>query len=201
MYYKEGEVTLGVPNDWDLAIDIHSNPQHHGLERTGTVPYMALDLLQYGEGQIRHLYRHDHEATIWIVTWVFLCYKNGKYVGNSHNPRLGRWRTGNYIDCSEAKKAFLLTLAQQEAQEEWKFDWKFVLSLLRDLRNGVLSRDDQREQPHQPVTEEDDPDGVLRAQWATIERTVTAFPEDLGYVLRYKPDFSLKKSASDNISA
>ncbi|KAI0070462.1 hypothetical protein K474DRAFT_1670066, partial [Panus rudis PR-1116 ss-1] len=69
MYRKEGE-------------------EHHALECTGTAPFMALDLLLNRQGQIQHLYRHAHEATIWIATWVFLCYANGRYVGNTHDPDL-----------------------------------------------------------------------------------------------------------------
>ncbi|KAI0075250.1 hypothetical protein K474DRAFT_1557786, partial [Panus rudis PR-1116 ss-1] len=69
MYDEVDGDIIGVPNDWDLAIDEYNDPQHHGLERTGTMPYMALELLENSEGQIRHLYRHDHEATIWIATW------------------------------------------------------------------------------------------------------------------------------------
>ncbi|KAI0070460.1 hypothetical protein K474DRAFT_794887 [Panus rudis PR-1116 ss-1] len=201
MYRKEGEkgdVIIGVLNDWDLAIDLESNPQHHGLERTGTVPYMALDLLKHQHGQIRHLYRHDHEAMIWIATWVILCYANGKYVGNTQDPDLALWRTGSYKECRRLKSDFLLNnLFTQKPQEEWKAEWVIIAALLHDLRLAHILHDRERrkqqknmheEQPYQPTMESNDPDSVLRAQWATIERVVGKRPQALGYVLCYKPD-------------
>ncbi|KAI0077315.1 hypothetical protein K474DRAFT_1661952 [Panus rudis PR-1116 ss-1] len=193
---KEGEVIIGVLNDWDLAIDMQSNPQHHGLERTGTAPFMAqVDLLLNRQGQIQHLYRHDHEATLWIATWVFLCYANGKYVGNTHDP------------CRRLKWDFLGTLARQKPQKEWKAEWVIIAALLRDLRLAHILHDEERmiqqenvheEQPYQPTMESDDPDHVLRQQWATIERVAAKNPE-LGYVLRYKPDFEVERSSGPGV--
>ncbi|KAI0076861.1 hypothetical protein K474DRAFT_1675272 [Panus rudis PR-1116 ss-1] len=204
MYDEVDGDILGVPNDWDFAIDEHNDPQHHGLERTGTVPYMALDLLENSQGQIRHLYRHDHEATIWIATWVVLCYKNGEYVGNSHNERLALWRTGSYADCAVEKFAFLRKLWKQKPQEEWKKEWFIVESLLEQLYQRMNDRNTAESQrrktarrlgiPYQKLVEKDDPNEVLRAQWVVLEDLAAEDP-DVGYVLRYKPDFSVKESA------
>ncbi|KAI0070451.1 hypothetical protein K474DRAFT_1631793 [Panus rudis PR-1116 ss-1] len=206
MYRKEGkkgEVIIGVLNDWDLAIDMQSNPQHHGLERTGTVPYMALDLLVNRQGQIQHLYRHDHEATIWIATWVFLCYANGKYVGNLSNPQLAHWQTGSYQDCANLKSGFLTNhLLTAKPQEEWEEEWDIISELLADLnvrlanRNQALTRQRSRKGSAKLVggpmiVEADDPDNVLRQQWAIIEGVAAENPE-LVYVLRYKPDFEVE---------
>ncbi|KAI0741989.1 hypothetical protein C8Q80DRAFT_1068620, partial [Daedaleopsis nitida] len=60
---------IGVLNDWDLATT--ADARHDGLERTGTMPFMAHELLDaavYGE-QVEHLYRHDLEACFWIFLW------------------------------------------------------------------------------------------------------------------------------------
>ncbi|KAI0070461.1 hypothetical protein K474DRAFT_1670064 [Panus rudis PR-1116 ss-1] len=204
MYRKEaekGEVIRGILNDCDLAVDMHTNPQHHALERTGTAPSMALDLLVNRQAQIHPLYRHDHEATLWIATWVFLCYANGKYVGNPSNPHLAHWQTGSYQDCANLKGGFLMNhLSTQKPQEEWKWEWDIIAALLDDLRVGHILHDRERrkqqenvheEQPYQPTMESDDPDNVLRQQWAIIEGVAAEDPE-LGYVLGYKPDFEVE---------
>jgi len=63
MYYwnSKGEVD-GVLNDYDLSSmkDILTS-----RERTGTVPFMALDLEDGAiEGKVEHLYQHDAESCI-----------------------------------------------------------------------------------------------------------------------------------------
>lgn len=42
----------------------HDYPRY----RTGTGPFMALDLLQY-EQVLTHLYRHDLESFYWLLVW------------------------------------------------------------------------------------------------------------------------------------
>jgi len=71
MVYKNanGEWT-GVLNDYDLSSTRQDGPS--GNERTGTVPFMAIDLLreQALEGTVENLYRHDVESLIWVLAWV-----------------------------------------------------------------------------------------------------------------------------------
>jgi serine/threonine protein kinase len=63
---------VGVLNDFDLVY-ITGWPARGG-RRTGTVAFMALDLLT--EKAIKHrfarLYRHDAESLIWVLAWVCL---------------------------------------------------------------------------------------------------------------------------------
>ncbi|KAI0075251.1 hypothetical protein K474DRAFT_1709148 [Panus rudis PR-1116 ss-1] len=204
------EESVGVILKWDLAVADTSSDSMIYNEHVVVPPrFIVLDLLwdRDHDDQVRHLYRYNHEATIWIATWVVLCYKDGEYVGNSHNERLALWCTGSYHeDCAVRKCAFLGTLSEQKPQEEWKKEWIVIHSLLSDLRRAMNARDDEwtvqrriaEKQGRQwGPEEEDDPDGVLRAQWATIERIVAADPESLGYdILRYKPNLSIQKPLS-----
>ena len=76
----------GVLNDWDLCrIRTDAGVQHRGSERTGTVPFMALDLLtpEYFDGSKLPLYRHDLEGLIWILPWVFLQFEGPKIRGST----------------------------------------------------------------------------------------------------------------------
>ncbi|KAI0075252.1 hypothetical protein K474DRAFT_1709149 [Panus rudis PR-1116 ss-1] len=168
---------------------------------------MVLDLLRDPDhdGQIRHLYRHNHEAMIWIATWVVLCYKNGEYVGNSHDERLALWCTGNYEDCAVEKRAFLGTSCKQKPQEEWKKEWFIIQSLLAQLSQRMIDRNTAESQrrntamalgiPYQKPVEKDDPDEVLSAQWVVLEDLAAKYPNYVEYVLRYKPDFLVEESA------
>jgi len=71
MVYKNanGEWT-GVLNDYDLSSTRQDGPS--GNQRTGTVPFMAIDLLmeQALEGTVENLYRHDAESLIWVLVCV-----------------------------------------------------------------------------------------------------------------------------------
>ncbi|KAL1707864.1 hypothetical protein EV121DRAFT_198348 [Schizophyllum commune] len=96
-------------NDWDLAIDASilaidaSAPQTHtGLERTGTMQFMALARLQSGAwGGYRHLYRHDLEAFFYILAWVLCCYKDGQRL-DPLPPLFETWTKGNARACSNS---------------------------------------------------------------------------------------------------
>ncbi|KAJ8581442.1 hypothetical protein M405DRAFT_925222, partial [Rhizopogon salebrosus TDB-379] len=64
---KNGNL-LGVLNDYDLSsLRITQGPQ--GNERTGTVPFMALELLtkEGQRGEVGHLYHHDLESFMWVL--------------------------------------------------------------------------------------------------------------------------------------
>ncbi|KAI0656692.1 hypothetical protein C8Q70DRAFT_310531 [Cubamyces menziesii] len=80
---KDEDPVCAVLNDWDLGNDAEDpNLTHTGFEVTGTVPFMAIDLLTQGalDGKVAILYRHDLEALIWVLIWVVCCYDDGKMV-------------------------------------------------------------------------------------------------------------------------
>ena len=59
----------GVLNDYDLA-SWEKFPTTNS-DRTGTVPFMALELLRGGlDRQIPRLYRHDAESFVWVLTYL-----------------------------------------------------------------------------------------------------------------------------------
>ncbi|KAG1838490.1 hypothetical protein C8R48DRAFT_571982, partial [Suillus tomentosus] len=60
VWYRNGTVLMGILNDYDLSSLVTAlGPQ--GNERTGTILFMALDLLSKKgqQGEVKHLYRHD----------------------------------------------------------------------------------------------------------------------------------------------
>lgn len=81
---QDGEI-YGVLNDFDLAIywDQHRVPSK---QRTGTKPYMAIDLLDATPGP--HLYRHDLESLFYVIIWIVCRYHDGKELAN---PPLQEW--------------------------------------------------------------------------------------------------------------
>ncbi|KAF8220408.1 hypothetical protein L208DRAFT_1333898 [Tricholoma matsutake] len=68
--YRE-DCALGIVNDWDMASHLNATgevPTSTARHRTGTVPFMARDLL-VDEPPV-HLYRHDLESFFYILVWA-----------------------------------------------------------------------------------------------------------------------------------
>ena len=65
---KDGN-PLGIVNDFDLATWVgHSTTNSN---RTGTIPFMAIDLLDGGLDRcIPRLYRHDLESFCWVLAYI-----------------------------------------------------------------------------------------------------------------------------------
>ncbi|KAF9461109.1 hypothetical protein BDZ94DRAFT_1264619 [Collybia nuda] len=75
MFDQVGDLTIGILNDWDIASSLDDNGEvststarHH----TGTIPFMAIDLLQ--SNPPAHLYRHDLESFFYILVWAAMNY-------------------------------------------------------------------------------------------------------------------------------
>ncbi|KJA25250.1 hypothetical protein HYPSUDRAFT_419894 [Hypholoma sublateritium FD-334 SS-4] len=105
MYHPVRE--CGVLTDFDLSV-ISWLPRVPGSDRTGTIPFMALDHLHdaYWEGNITRHYHHELEAFIWMLPFVFLAYDGGKY--DAKTPFIKDWITSNHITYREMKLAFLM---------------------------------------------------------------------------------------------
>ncbi|KAG2132297.1 uncharacterized protein EDB93DRAFT_1255273 [Suillus bovinus] len=108
---------ISVLNDFDLSIKqilslIQDAPK--GFERTGTVPFMALELLtpEAIAGEVEHVYRHDAESFIWVLTWVCLQYEKGKLL--SKGRPLGEWLTVDAKGCHEKKSSFIVQGADRK---------------------------------------------------------------------------------------
>jgi hypothetical protein len=62
--------------------DEHPIPdQASSKQRTGTLPFMAIDLLE--KNPPLHGYRHDLESFMWVILFHIGQYRDGKFVGKS----------------------------------------------------------------------------------------------------------------------
>jgi serine/threonine protein kinase len=103
-----GDEIKGVVNDWDMAKFEGSNDStsaaHH---RTGTPPFMAIDLLAgmaWG-----HLYRYDLESFFYILLWAAIHYdlKQRKKLRKVHSALKG-W-ISNDMDVNAGAKELFMT--------------------------------------------------------------------------------------------
>ncbi|KDQ23804.1 hypothetical protein PLEOSDRAFT_162191 [Pleurotus ostreatus PC15] len=104
LWTRKANEVVGVLNDWDLStrVDVVGNSTNH---RTGTGPFMALDLL--GKEPPVHLYRHDLESLFYVLIWAAVHYDIGGKVPYSHtvDPALEKWN-GDFEEARVAKLAF-----------------------------------------------------------------------------------------------
>ena len=83
---------VGVLNDFDLA-RFADQTGASGQDNTGTLPFMALDLLsEYLRGEVTRRYRHEAESFTWSLICLCLATveKNGKNATIDPHPLL-RW--------------------------------------------------------------------------------------------------------------
>ncbi|KIM42705.1 hypothetical protein M413DRAFT_122048 [Hebeloma cylindrosporum] len=100
----------GVLNDFDLSTIMKpgdQNPNRQGLERTGTLPFMALQLLddEGFDGKVPRRYRHELESFAWILVWVSRCVVGGE---ECELPRcLKKWLGHDIYDVMGSKVTFI----------------------------------------------------------------------------------------------
>ncbi|KAF9480255.1 hypothetical protein BDN70DRAFT_833143 [Pholiota conissans] len=139
------ETKCGVLSDFDLSI-LQWEPRVFGTDRTGTVPFMANDLLEdgYWQGKIRRFFHHELESFIWILAYVSLVYDKGI---RKRNAQVDAWTTSDYNVCRQKKSDFykprhLDGLAGQ-VQPTYQIYWPLIRTLCFGLA-AYQGRNDQR---------------------------------------------------------
>jgi hypothetical protein len=127
MYDKFNE-DRGVLNDYDLA-HLNGRPRPSGTECTGTMPFMALDLLtdEAWKGEIPRLYRHDCESFAWVLLWICCRYDSGKEISNAP---LSGLITREYKKCFREKQCIFNELLDITPTPSYKDYWPAASELL-----------------------------------------------------------------------
>ena len=137
MYCEQDGKKYGVLNDFDLAAIMsvcERTPKKQGFERTGTLPFMALDLLRYPDGQISRWFRHDLESCMWCVVWQALA-----------KERV-HWYSEALDRISDEKSGMLNELEMSHLKQEWQpftpflEQWTLLFRSRRDARRRLVSR-------------------------------------------------------------
>ena len=106
MYRKENNTICGVLNDFDLALftdDDKDGPTSR--QRTGTEPFMAIDLLEDPSSPPQHLYRHDLESLFYVMVFITTRYDKGKEI---KRDALEEWLVQLGTAQAGVKRGFLL---------------------------------------------------------------------------------------------
>lgn len=114
-----GKEWRGVLNDFDLAAIMKygsRSPDKKGWERTGTLPFMALDLLEFCNGEIKRWYRHDLESSAWCLAYEMMF----------DESELQYWYTGSFKNVHDHKYQLLHRFSVNMVKEDWKLYAPFI---------------------------------------------------------------------------
>jgi hypothetical protein len=119
---------LGILNDWDMASELTDEgevPNSAALHRTGTLPFMATELLTTPPPA--HRYRHDLESFFYILIWAAVHYNLKGKTRRPTSKLLVLWGDQNQALDSKssmfsagtglAKKNIIFKLVGREFQE------------------------------------------------------------------------------------
>jgi serine/threonine protein kinase len=179
----------GTLSDFDLASI--SGEQSNNKQRTGTLPFMAIELLS-AHHPIVHKYEHDVESFYWVLLCAVLCAEDGR----TECPMIGwgnlgmealRKNKNDYINTSHRFPDF-----QPEETRRNDFNrFGRVRSAIRALIRNALE-----DEPHQqPETIPVNVDKVYKMLEEEHEQGVKDFSLD-----SVRPEFSERSLLSHNSS-
>ena len=194
---------VGIVNDYDLATWVDHSAAND--DRTGTIPFMAIDLLDHGlERRIPRLYRHDVESFVWVLAYITVAkieYKDCA-IKISPTPGVDVWfRDGDQSDRKAHISSKLLLhseygLIQQVYEGYFRYihvvqqiiqywddfhkSLRAVKHTMQPLRPGSPVR--SREEAGSSKPEDDDPAGSLKLFITTVEQSLEEDGVQEGFV-------------------
>ncbi|KAG2341852.1 hypothetical protein BDR05DRAFT_1060717 [Suillus weaverae] len=169
MWYEIDGKLMGVLNDYDLS-SLANDSGPRGNECTGTVPFMALDLLtaEAQRGEVKHLYRHDLESFMWCFAWIAMRYENGALLPAGSRP-FDEWATLNALTCGMKKYYFQCHVEVPAHSHINPLLWSFIVDCFDLLDTNAFNRRKQnirsikrREKPANTEETESDIDSFLQ---------------------------------------
>ncbi|KAF9067845.1 hypothetical protein BDP27DRAFT_1295858 [Rhodocollybia butyracea] len=119
----------GVLNDFDHAIRIGPESTPSSRQRTGTAPYMAIDILDASPPPI-HLYRHDLESLYYVLVCT---------VCPSEDPSIKKWFNSGGSVMADLKRAFF-TKPHLTPQPGFQVFSKWMDALHTAFGDGLVAR-------------------------------------------------------------
>ncbi|KAF8915070.1 hypothetical protein CPB85DRAFT_1295551 [Mucidula mucida] len=121
--FDDDHNVCGVLNDMDLSSDLNDleDLKATSLRRTGTPPFMAIDLLGKDSHQPEHIYRHDLESLFYVMLILFARYEfiaaepnddRGERLVKRHKAPLSEWfdPTLSWDTLAEKKQYFITNI-------------------------------------------------------------------------------------------
>ncbi|KJZ70353.1 hypothetical protein HIM_10244 [Hirsutella minnesotensis 3608] len=124
---------MGMLIDLDLAKELGSG-RSGARCRTGTMEFMAIEVLQ----GISHTYRHDLESFFYVLLW--LCGRRGwEFVnrpkGQPTDSMFTDWYNGSFRNIAKAKRGNMDANGFEDVLEEFPEEFECIKPLCRELRS------------------------------------------------------------------
>jgi len=158
---KVNNSLCGVLNDFDLSIPV--TRVLTSKQRTGTTPYMAVDLLE--NPPTTHLYRHDLESLFYVIVVLTSRYHKGREM--NEKPPLQAWFDLGGEALAEAKLAFLYLPAPQPTPDFQKIE-NAIGRMRKMFRDASVARADHYDKIHY---------AKMRSVVATEKQAIPEFDE------------------------
>jgi hypothetical protein len=110
MFNRYADSVKGIVNDWDMASHLDATgevPTSTARHRTGTIPFMASDLLDNDPPP--HLYRHDLESFFYILVWAAVHFDIQNRTRLPTHAALKRWDDDSLDSARTAKGELFLS--------------------------------------------------------------------------------------------
>ncbi|KAL5484871.1 hypothetical protein ACEPAI_7513 [Sanghuangporus weigelae] len=129
----------GVLIDFDLASLGLPTPEGHLGRRTGTRPYMSVDLLR--EETPLHLERFDWESFFYVICWIASHYSGGDAV---KTDAFNEWDEPDDKKLRSIKKELLVGLSEPNLDSVFTDFYKPLISWMDDIQSMFLAADQAR---------------------------------------------------------
>lgn len=125
---QEGD-PIGTLIDFHLAKQMESRPSG-ATHPTGTMEFMAIDVLECRP----HTYRHDLQSLFYVFIWVIICHQElGR--GLPNDSQLWAWTRGRYTDIASMKRAHMGETVFRRLLLEFPAVFEGLKSLAEELRD------------------------------------------------------------------
>jgi hypothetical protein len=122
----------GLLIDLDLAKQ-WNEPRSGARHRTGTMEFMAIEVLL----NTSHTYRHDLESFFYVLLWLSAqqgWLLSGNHVGKPTNSKLLKWYSDTYEEIARIKRSDMNTTGLEYILKEFPSEFDRVKQLCRELR-------------------------------------------------------------------
>ncbi|KAH7880931.1 protein kinase [Lentinula edodes] len=186
MYRRKNGKVYGVLNDFDLSSRVQDmNKGPTSKQRTGTRPFMSLDLLN-PDWEGGHLYRHDLESLFYIMLCLACRYEAPGVPSPDPRP-YSEWFSGTDAEVLSNKSKFLLNALSKglPVQPYFSSFKQWLWKIFKGLRLGYTLRPLAYSNPPASETdskawnlgddddEDSDSDSKFNYEWTTLNKRVS----------------------------
>jgi serine/threonine protein kinase len=141
----------GVLNDFDLARFVNKpEPSPSSKHRTGTKPFVAIDLLRDDVTQpIQHLVRHDLESFFYVFAWAICRFHLGYEIDD---PPFADWTTDTWGDVRMRKETYFKHNPEKKIPvptehyeplqgllDDWRLMWQIAFAVKENVGLKIAS--------------------------------------------------------------